>query len=373
MLGTGSIAVHHMRAWQAIPGVEIVALANRTRSKAVALGAEFGIDESRIYSDYRDLLEHEKVEFVDIASAPHVHQEQVLAAAAARVHIICQKPFAPTVADATEMIEACERAGVYCVVNENWRWRSWYREVKELIVEGVVGTPRYARLYHHSDAVLERLDGSTPALIARQPYVAQMPKLLVFEVGIHYVDVMRFLFGDIKRIFAHTAHQSTLVKGEDLAVLMMKFRDEMFGIIDISWGSFVPEEYRGARGAVEPFVVEGDRGTIELDPYEDDALIVTTASGTERRHTRPGFTRAEAYQQSYLRTHTNFIRCLRTGTKAENDARENVKSLSAALAAYQSAELRDWIDLGDAQSDHSSPVHGDSDRGESGEETVLSV
>jgi len=50
-----------------------------------------------------------------------------------------------------------------------------------------------------------------------------------------------------------------------------------------------------------------------------------------------------------------------------------VKSLSAALAAYESAELMDWIDLGDAQSDHSSSVHGDSNRGESGEETVLSV
>ena len=121
-----------------------------------------------------------------------------------------------------------------------------------------------------------------------------------------------------------------------------------------SWGSFVPEEHRGTRGAVEPFVVEGDLGTIELDPYEDDALIVTTASGTQRRHARPGFTRAEAYQQSYLQTHTNFIRCLRTGTQAENHARENLKTLSAALAAYESAELMDWIDLGDAQSDHSS-------------------
>ncbi len=130
-----------MRAWQAIPGVEIVALADRTKSKAVALGAEFGIDESRIYCDYRDLFEQEDVEFVDIASAPHVHRGQVLAAAVARVHIICQKPFALTVADAIEMMHACERAGVRCVITESWRWGSWYREVKELIVQGVVGTP----------------------------------------------------------------------------------------------------------------------------------------------------------------------------------------------------------------------------------------
>jgi len=199
-----------------------------------------------------------------------------------------------------------------------------------------------------------------------------MPKLLVFEVGVHYIDVMRFLFGDIKRIFAHTAHQSTLVKGEDLAVLMMTFDDEMFGIIDISWGSYVPEEYRGARGAVEPFVVEGDLGTIELDPYDDDSLIVTTAAGTQRRHARPGITRAEAYQQSYLQTHTNFIQCLRTGTQAENRARENLKTLSATLAAYESAEHMGWIDLADAPSDQPSPGHVGPKPSESWEETLLS-
>lgn len=373
MLGTGSIAVHHMRAWQAISGVEIVALANRTKSKAVALGSEFRIDGSHIYDDYRDLLRREDVDFVDIATAPDVHREQVLAAAEAELHVICQKPFAPTVAQATEMIEACERVGVHCIVNENWRWRSWYRDIKEMIAQGVVGSPRYCRLYHHNDAVLARLDGTTPPLIARQPYVANMPRLLVYEVGIHYIDVMRFLFGDIKRVFAHTAHQSTLVEGEDLAVVMLEFRNGVFGIIDISWGSYIPEEYRGERGAVDPFVVEGDAGTIELDPRQNDALIITTASGTERRDAHRHLTRSQAYQESYLHAHTDFIRCLRTGEQVENHARDNLKTLLVAMAVYESAERKDWVDVREPPKDFPSTAGADVGPGKSGEETVLRV
>ncbi|NHZ70451.1 MAG: Gfo/Idh/MocA family oxidoreductase [Proteobacteria bacterium] len=343
MLGTGSIAVHHLRAWQAIPRVEIVALANRTRDKAVSLGSEFGIHETHVYSDYRDLLESEDVDFVDIATAPQIHREQVLAAAGAGVHVFCQKPFAPSMPEALEMVEACESAGVRCIVNENWRWRRWYRDLKEMLDEGVIGTPRYARLYHHDDAVLPIPDSSNPTLLARQPYVATMPRLLIYEVGVHYIDVMRFLFGDVDRVLAHTSHISPLVEGEDLAMLMMGFGDDMVGLIDISWGSFTPEERRGARGALESFVVEGDAGTIELDPLHDDSFIVTTAKGTERRSAHPHQTRSEAYQDSYLAAHSHFIDCLRTGSTAENDARDNLKTLSIALAGYESAHRSRWV------------------------------
>jgi predicted dehydrogenase len=341
MLGTGSISIHHMQAWQAIPHVEMVALANRTKARAEALARETDLEVARIYSDYRELLANETLDFVDIATAPHIHRGQVLAAAEAGIHVLCQKPFATSVNEAVEMIEACERAGVRCVVNENWRWRRWYRELKSTLDQGVIGTPHYARIERRGPALLPEAP-----VYERQSYIADMPRLLIFEMGIHFVDIMRFLFGDFSRIYAHTQRISSLVKGEDEALVMLEFvGNDVLGLIDMSAATYIPEEKLVIRGNLDYFVIVGDAGTIELNPFQDDVMIVTTAQGTERRPARPSMTPAEAYQESYLNTQSHFIHCLRSGQPAENEARDNLKTFSAAMAAYESAERKEWVDL----------------------------
>lgn len=343
MLGTGSIAVHHLRAWQAIPGVEIVALANRTRERALVYGKEFGISETHIYSDYRELLSNEQPDFVDIATAPHIHREQVIAAAERGIHVLCQKPFAASIAEATEMIQACEVAGVRCVVNENWRWRRWYRELQEMLAQGVVGTPRYARFFMHGDGVLPRPDGQLPGLLIHQPYTADMPHLILYEWGIHLVDVLRFLFGNIVTVYARTSRVSPLVQGEDMALIVLKFAHGVTGIIDISWGSRAPAERGLPRGHLDSLLVEGDKGAIELDPYRDDVFVVSTAEGTRTRAARGLISPPDAYQESYFNTQNHFIECLRSGAPAENDARDNLKTFAAVMAAYESARQNEVV------------------------------
>lgn len=342
-LGTGSISLHHLLAWQAIPGVEIVALANRTRSKAVEMGARFGIDEAHIYADYRELLAREQIDFVDIATAPHVHREQVLAAAGHGLAVLCQKPFATSIPEAIEMMEACERAGVRCIVNENWRWRRWYRALKQMLDARVIGKPRYARLEHRNDSVLPQPDGTPPTLITRQPYVVEMPHLMIYEMGIHFIDVMRFLFGDIRRVYAYTDRISPLVRGEDMATVLLEF-DGLTACLDLSWATYVPEEKRSVRGQVDALVVEGDQGTIEFDP-QDDMLIISTPGSVEKRPARAGLSRAEAYQESYLNTQSHFVESLRSGRMAENEARDNFKTFLATMLAYRAAELRTWVEV----------------------------
>lgn len=345
MLGTGSIAVHHLRAWQAIPGVEIVALANRTRERALEYAREFGVNSDHVYADYRELLAQETLDFVDIATAPQIHYEQVLAAAARGVHSLCQKPFATSLGKAVEMIQACEAAGVRCVVNENWRWRSWYRQLKLMIEQKTIGTPRYARFFMHGDGVLPRPDGSLPGLLAHQPYTATMPHLILYEWGIHLVDVLRYLFGKIARVYARASRVSPLVQGEDMALVVLEFRDGVTGIIDISWGSRAPAARALPRGHLDSLLVEGDVGTIELDPFQDDAFVITTAAGTECYPARGTRTPADAYQASYFNTQNHFIACLRSGTPAENEARDNLQTLAAVMAAYASVEKKQVVDV----------------------------
>lgn len=338
LLGTGEISQFHMLAWQAIASVEIVALANRTREKAEEMGRRFGVTGDHIYSDYRELLARQRLDFVDIATAPDVHKEQVIAAAEAGVHVLCQKPLANSMEDALEMVEACESAGVRCFVNENWRWRRWYREVHRLLESGIVGVPRYARFQSHDDQLLPPSAGELPPVLAQQGYLADTPRLIVMDFGIHPIDTMRFLFGDVRRVYARMERSIPRVRGEDRAVLVLEFESGLTGIVDLCWTARTPEERRWVRGNVDSFVLEGDLGTIELDPYSGNHLILTTEGGTERWEAHQGLSRAEAYVESFVNAQSHFADCLLKGVPGENEARDNLKTLAVVMAAYQSAE-----------------------------------
>jgi predicted dehydrogenase len=277
---------------------------------------------------------------VDVATAPHIHRQQVEAAAAQGCHIICQKPFAPSLEDAQAMIAACEQAGALLSINENWRWRSWYREIKRLLDAGIIGNPRYVRIARHSNGTLPRPDGSPPPLFISQSYTLEMDRLILYEWGIHLVDVLRFLFGDVASVYARMDKVSPLCKGEDRALLIL----EVGGVtclIDISWATF-DEAKRFSQ--LERVVLEGDTGTIHLLPDEDDVLQITTRSGTQRR---PAFyvSPEEAYQASYTAAQRHFAECLREGRAPETEANDNLKTLAATFAAYESAAKNQVIYL----------------------------
>jgi predicted dehydrogenase len=347
LLGCGSITPFHLKAWAQIQEVDIVALANRTISKAQALSEEFGVAPDHVYSDYRKLLGNVDLDFVDIATAPHIHREQVLAAAEHGRHVLCQKPFATSLNEAQEMIGACEKAGVRCVVNENWRWRSWYRELKAMLAQGTIGKPRYARFQFRSDALLPQPNGERPPVLTTQAYLAEMPRLVVHEWGVHLLDVLRFLFGDVHSVYARMGWHSPFVVGEDTVLMTLQFQSGLVALVDISWVTHISDEQRPARGCLEPMVIEGDGGTLALDPYQGDVFTITTAAGVQRWPAHPGLTRAEAYQASYVDTQQHFVDCLLSGEPAENEARDNLGSLATAFAAYESEEHNRVILMGD--------------------------
>ncbi len=337
LLGTGPIAVFHMRAWAVVPGVKIVAFANRTRSRAEAFGHEYGVPHAHIYADYRELLEREDVDFVDIATAPAIHREQVLAAAQHGVHILCQKPVATSMPEAQEMLAACEAAGVRCVVNENWRWRRWYGEIRRLLDAGTIGRPLYARFQLHDDATLPVAEG-IPTLLQREPTLRTLRQMIIFDNGIHLIDTLRSLLGDITRVYGRTAHVSPLIQGDDRGLVVMDFACGATGIVDLSYSTVLAEgRPRTVRGNLDPLVIEGEKGTIECDPYAGDIITIATGAGTVQQPAHPGLTPAEAYQESYVNTQGHFVHCLRSGQAAQNELPDNLKTLAAMFAAYESA------------------------------------
>jgi predicted dehydrogenase len=343
LLGCGRVSTFQLRAWSKIEGVQIVALYNRSVEKARQRAVDFGIPLEHVYGDYSELLSNEQLDFVDIATAPQLHRQQVEAAAARRLHVLCQKPAAPSLEDMHAMMAACQQAGVLFSINENWRWRSWYREVKRLLDRGAIGTPRFLRFTSRRNLTWP-VSGGPPPLLVKQPYTAEMEQLIVYEWGTHLIDVARYLLGEIQQVYARMAKTSPDFKGEDRALLVLELSGAT-GVIDISWAT-VGDEAAEQRSntMLEHFVIEGDEGVIELLPEPHCIFRLST-----RRESweRPVYTTGlqEAYQESYTAAQRHFYECLRDGLEPETVASDNFKTLQATQAAYRSAALGQAVRL----------------------------
>jgi predicted dehydrogenase len=338
IIGTGSIAEHHMISWSAIEDADIVAIADVDAVRGPSFAARHAVDSQHVHQDHVAMFETEDLDFVDIASPPHVHKQHALDAARAGVHVFCQKPFMLSLEDADVVIATCVEEGVRCVVNENWRWRSWYRRVEELVRGGAVGRVDYISITCHRNFVLPNADGSVPYLIQHHRYIEDVERFIILDWGIHLLDVMRAIAGPIATLDCQTQSISPLVKGEDRALMSLTFASGASGLLDISFASRTRDDRTLIAGNVEPMIIEGELGRIELDPWAaEDMIHLTTAAGTSSESARPGIAPADAYQDSFRACQSNFVSCLRTGAVAVNEAHDNRAVLAAALASYEAA------------------------------------
>ena len=142
IIACGNIARVHARAWQDVPGrpVAIGAIADLHPDARREFGDFFGVPEGKRFADYREMLDQEHPDFVDVCSWHGQHAEMVIAAAARRPKaIVCQKPMALSLGDAEKMMVACERNGVKLVVAYQRPHHATWLKARKLIQDGVIG------------------------------------------------------------------------------------------------------------------------------------------------------------------------------------------------------------------------------------------
>jgi D-apiose dehydrogenase len=139
VFGAGFWARFQLAGWKELPGATCVAIYNRTPSKAEALAQEF--DVAAVYSDPLELFRREKLDFVDIVTDVDTHSRLVHMAVSHKLPVVCQKPMAPALDVAAQMVKASADAGVPLFINENWRWQTPIRQMKSVLGSGAIGTP----------------------------------------------------------------------------------------------------------------------------------------------------------------------------------------------------------------------------------------
>ena len=322
LLGAGFFAGFQAEGWQRLPGVEITALADLQMERAREFAARFGIP--RVYASAEELLRHERLDFVDIVTRPDSHLPLVELAAAHGTPIICQKPMAPTWEECLRMVELCQSAGVRLLIHENWRWQIWYREVKKLIEADVFG-----RIFHLGFCMRSG-DGRGAEPYTVQPYFRTMPRLLIYETLVHFLDTFRFLAGEIATVFCQARRVNPLIAGEDYAVIQLGLTSGAHGLIDANRlaGAVPPEVAFGV------FTLEGERAALRMTPQGE--LFITEYGHPEYRHEYE--IPPQGYKgDSVFAAQQHYAACLRDGLPCETEGEEYLKTVQAMFACYESA------------------------------------
>lgn len=327
-IGSGYFSPFQYEAWRRIPETTITAMCNRNKQRAEPIMKEYGIQ--RHYVDWKEMLEQEKPDFVDIITPPETHLEMCKFAADLGIDIICQKPLAPTLDEAIELVDYVQKKNVRFMVHENWRFQPWHREIKKLLAQGVIGEL-------HTMNFRKRMgDGwGENAYIPRQPYFRDYPRLIVYENGIHFIDTFRFLAGEIRSVYARLRKMNPVIAGEDWAMIMFEFERDIVGLWDAS--RFNEPNYPNPRYTFGEFLVEGYEGAIRL--YGNGKMTIQPLGKDEINHKYHHENINFAGDCVYV-TQRHFIDCLLSGDEFETNGTDYLRSLKVQEAVYQSAESK---------------------------------
>ncbi len=333
-VGAGYFSHFQYEAWQRIPEVTITAMCNRNAERAKAIMDKFGI--AHHYTDYREMLEKEKPDFVDIITPPPTHLEMCRTAAGMGIHVICQKPLAPTLDEARQIVASTNEAGVRFMVHENWRFQPWYREIKRLLDDGAVGEKIHVMSFRSRMG-----DGwGAEAYLNRQPYFRDYPRLLVYENGVHFIDTYRYLGDEIRRVYAVLKKLNPVIAGEDFGVVVFHFESGATGLWDAN--RYNESNTPNPRYTFGEFLVDADGGSIRL--YNDGRLTIQKLGEPEEDHEYQHEDRNFCSDCCYT-TQRHFIDRMLDGKPFETDGANYLRTLAVQDAVYESAAKGRPVDV----------------------------
>jgi D-apiose dehydrogenase len=316
IFGCGMISEFHLRGWQRIPEVEIVALGNRTRDRAEERRAQFA-PQARVYGDLGAMLDAERLDFIDILTPPALHRGHCLQAKQAGLHVICQKPLCDLLSEARELVEEMRGHPRLFAVHENHRYRPWFQRILQLHAERFFGQVQFARLEH--------INSTAPA----EAYKLKSGAGVLLEYGTHLVDMMIALLGEPQRVYARTHHLNPEVAGESLVHAVYEY-EQTTAVIDVGW-----KRAGLLQGCA---LAQGDEGEAY---YEGTMTRGETARFRLVRRGEIVVDEARSPYDDYVESFYLFQRecaeaMLKGGSVTQTGA-ANLKTLSSTFAAYEAA------------------------------------
>jgi predicted dehydrogenase len=259
VIGTSWYAdIAHLPRVKSHPRAELVAICGRDRARAKEMAEKYGIP--LLFTDYRQMIEKGHLDALIVSTPDDLHHPMTMAALDAGLHVLCEKPLALNVAQAREMYEKAESAGVKHMVCFTYRWTPAYRYLKQLVDEGYVGLCYHCRFSY--------LSGHGRQAQYRWKFDRRRGLGALGDLGSHMIDLAQWYVGDIVRV---SACLNAFVKrpglegqdhdpANDAAFLAVEFENGAQGVIEVSTVT-----HMGDRGQQQHIRLYGQSGTLEAD------------------------------------------------------------------------------------------------------------
>ena len=334
IIGGGGISETHARAAREIDGVEIAAIFGHNREKIGRLSELYG---GKAYKDFEAFLQHEPMNMVLIGSPSGLHAEQGAAAARHGLHVLVEKPIDITTARADLLIAECEQARVKLGVCFQDRFAPDICRLKELIDGGRLGKPILVsgrvKWYRPPDYYGSSRWRGTSDLDGGGSLINQ---------GVHTVDLLLWLMGSVRRVYAKTSTAFHRIEVEDTVAATLEFANGAIGTLEVATsvypGYLRRVELTGSEGTI---ILEHDR-IIAADLRTPLAEQLTRASENTNSSENSPVVSDIGGHKSILK---DFLRAIETDTMPRCDGHEGRRSVELVEAIYDSARTGQAVTL----------------------------
>src|SRR5262245_15234070 len=331
LTGTGWVSDVHARALKRVPAAHLVAVSSRERARGEAFAKQHGI--GRVYTDHRALLEDPELDVLCVGLPNDQHERVVLDAAAAKKHVICEKPLATNLEQAERMVAACKNAGVMLALGVKLCFTPKYVRAAEIVQSGALG-----RVFQ----VEQREQHAGPH--SRWFYTRdQGGGGIVMDMGCHSIELTRFVLGYKKplAVYARLSKQiDRFCEVEDHATLLVEFEGGVLGGLEPS----------GAlKGGMESQLnVFGSEGALYCDLSRGTGMRMFSEQGLPADRSSSSWSHQDPdwlFSNGYPQQMKHFLECAKTGDKPRVSGEDGLVELEISYAAYRSAATGERVTL----------------------------
>ena len=234
MIGAGHAGREHLKAVRDHPQTHVVGLAVAcpSQERAAALANEFGI--KFLTDDYRELLTRDDIDVICVCSPNRLHARQILESLAAGKHVLCEKPMVTNIEDAQRVVTASQTAGTRFLVGQICRFSPIYRAIKRLYDDGDLGQAFFAE----ADYIKQSL-----SIQKRWWLDPREPHFTVFNGGVHPLDLLRWVVGEVDEVQAYSNHMVVReATFDDCVIATLRFANGCIGKLLVAFGASMPYE-----------------------------------------------------------------------------------------------------------------------------------
>ncbi len=269
------------------------------------------------YNDFKTMLKRERPNMINISTPDWMHVDHAMIALKYECHVLVENPMVTELDDAEKLIRTVERTGLKLMVGQHYRRTAMAILAKQLLANNTLGTIFHASAESYENKFYQ---------FTKSPWYTsrEHPYSPLLGTGIHGVDMLRWLIGEVEEVCAYGNHKAYAdFPEDDFVTAIYKFKSGAIGRVDVSYACTMP---RGVEGF--NLRLYGNEGSLENDRF----FIVGSQTGRWEGRTMPPLKNPLWQESDY------FAKCIVKDETPDVDVREGARNVAACLAGVEAAK-----------------------------------